>query len=120
MGFPDSSCLQCRRPWFNSWVRKIPWGRDGLPTPVFLGFPWGSAGKESSCSVGDLGSVPGLGRSPEKGKATHSSYSTIKINLATCNNANESSKKGLKQITEEYVWSHFKINRKSNLKNMLL
>ena len=25
----------CRRPWFNSWVGKIPWGRDRLPTPVF-------------------------------------------------------------------------------------
>ena len=55
----------------------------------------------------------------EKGKATHSSYSAIKINLATCNNANECSKKVSKQITEEYVWSHFKMNRKSNLKNML-
>ena len=28
----------------------------------------GSAGKESSCNVGDLGSIPGLGRSPEEGK----------------------------------------------------
>ena len=24
-------CLQCRRPWFNSWVEKIHWRRDGLP-----------------------------------------------------------------------------------------
>ena len=30
---------QCRRPWFNSWVRKIHWRKDRLPTPVFLGFP---------------------------------------------------------------------------------
>ena len=34
-------CLQCRRPRFNSWVGKIPWKRDRLPTPVFLGFPGG-------------------------------------------------------------------------------
>ena len=34
------------------------------PTPVFLGFPGGSAGKESAYIVGDLGSIPGLGRSP--------------------------------------------------------
>ena len=34
-----------------------------LPTPVFLGFPGGSAGKESTCNVGDLGWIPGLGRS---------------------------------------------------------
>ena len=31
-------------------------------------FPCGSAGKESSCNVGDVGSIPGLGRSPEEGK----------------------------------------------------
>ena len=60
--------LQCGRPWFDSWVRKICWRRDRLPTPVFLGFPCGSAGKESTCNVGDLGSIPGLGRSPGQGK----------------------------------------------------
>ena len=27
--------LQCRRSWFDSWVRKIPWRREKLPTPVF-------------------------------------------------------------------------------------
>ena len=32
-----------------------------------LGFPGGSASKESACSVGDVGSVPGLGRSPGEG-----------------------------------------------------
>ena len=36
-----------------------------------LGFPDCSAGKESACNAGDLGLIPGLGRSPEKGKATH-------------------------------------------------
>ena len=61
------------------------WGRLGgdlgpsLPTPVFLGFPCGSAGKESACNVGDLGSIPGLGKSPEKGKATHSSILAWRI-----------------------------------------
>ena len=32
------------------------------------GFPCGSAGKESACIEGDLGSIPGLGRSPGEGK----------------------------------------------------
>ena len=32
-----------------------------------LGFPGGSESKESTCNVGDLGSIPGLGRSPEGG-----------------------------------------------------
>ena len=71
LGFPGSSvgkesaCNAGR--WFNSWVRKIPWRRDRLPTPVFLGFSCGLVGKESTCNVGDLGSIPGLGRSPGEG-----------------------------------------------------
>ena len=38
-----------------------------------VGFPVGSDGKESACSAGDLGSIPGLGRPPGEGMATHSS-----------------------------------------------
>ena len=41
-------------------------------TYCFLGFPGGSAGKESSCDVGDLGSIPGLGRSPGEGNGYNS------------------------------------------------
>ena len=37
------------------------------------GFPGSSDGKAFACNVGDLGSIPGLGRSLEKGTATHSS-----------------------------------------------
>ena len=33
-----------------------------------MGFPCGSAGKESTCNAGDLGSVPELGRPPGEGK----------------------------------------------------
>ena len=69
--------LQCRRPRFNSWVGKIPWRRDRLPTSVFLGFPVGSDGKESTCNVGDLGSIPGLGRSPAEGKGCPLQYSGL-------------------------------------------
>jgi len=36
-------------------------------------FPYGSVGKDFACSSGDLGSIPGLGRSLEKEMATHSS-----------------------------------------------
>ena len=35
---------------------------------LFQGIPGGSAGKESTCSVGDLGSIPGMGRSSGEGK----------------------------------------------------
>ena len=43
--------------------------------------PWasldGSAGKESACNVGDLGSIPGLGRSPGEGKSYPLRYSGL-------------------------------------------
>ena len=42
--------------------QEDPLRRDRQPTPVFLGFPGGSAGKEPACNVGDLGSITGLGR----------------------------------------------------------
>ena len=45
---------------------------------VFLGFPCGSAGKESACNVGYLGSIPGLGRSPGEGKGYPLKYSGLK------------------------------------------
>ena len=32
--------------------------------PMILGFPCSSVNKESDCNAGDLGSIPGLGRSP--------------------------------------------------------
>ena len=64
-----------------SWVRKICWRRDRQPTPVFLGFPCGSAGKESACNVGNLGSIPGLGRFPGKGKGYPLQYSGLENSM---------------------------------------
>ena len=43
------------------------------------GFPGGSDGKEAACNEGDLGSVPGLGRSPGEGNSKHSSILIWKI-----------------------------------------
>ena len=42
-----------------------------------MGFPGGSDGKESACSEGDLGSVPGLGRSPGGGHGNPLQYSCL-------------------------------------------
>ena len=42
-----------------------------------LGFPGGSAGKESACSVGDPGATPGLGRSPGEGNGNPLQYSCL-------------------------------------------
>ena len=40
----------------------LTWLPNGLPQFPNLGFPCGSAGKESACNAGDLGSIPGLGQ----------------------------------------------------------
>ena len=71
--------LQCRRPRFDPWVGKIPWRREKLPTPVFLGFPGGSAGQESACNAGDLGVIPALGRSPGEGNGYPLQYSWVSL-----------------------------------------
>ena len=60
---------------FNTWFGKTCWRRDRLPTPVFLGFLWGWAGKEAAWKVGDMDSIPGLGRSPGEGKGYPLQYS---------------------------------------------
>ena len=57
------------------------WRRDWLPTPVFLGFPCGSAGKESPRNAGDLGLTPGLGRSPGEGKGYPLQYSGLENSM---------------------------------------
>ena len=65
----------------GTWVEKIPWRRNSLTTPVLLGFSCGSAGKESTCNVGDLGSIPGLGRSPGEGKGYPLQYSGLENSM---------------------------------------
>ena len=66
---------------FDPWVGKIQWRRDRPPTPVFLGFPGGSAGKESAHNAGDLGSVPGLGRFPGEGESYPFQYSGLENSM---------------------------------------
>jgi len=46
-----------------------------------LGFPCGSAGKESACNAGDLGLIPGLGRSSGEGKGYPLQYSGLENSL---------------------------------------
>ena len=50
---------------------------------IDMGFPCGSAGKEFACNVGDLGSIPGLGRSPGEGKGYPLQYSGLE-NFMDC------------------------------------
>ena len=48
---------------------------------IFVGFPDSSVGKESACSVGDLGSIPELGRSSGEGKGYPFQYSGLKNSM---------------------------------------
>ena len=47
------------------------------PSVFLLGFPGGSDSKESTCNAGDLGSIPGLGRSPGGGHGNPLQYSCL-------------------------------------------
>ena len=53
---------------------------------LFVGFPGISEGKESACSVGDLGSIPGLGRSPGGGHDNPLQYSWASLVPQTVKN----------------------------------
>ena len=50
---------------------------------LYFGFPGGSDGKESACNAGDLGSIPGLGRSPGEGNGNPLQYSCLKNSMDT-------------------------------------
>ena len=56
---PGIWCLPCLRPAVHYLIEK-----SNLTSVANSGFPCGSAGKESTCNVGDLGSIPGLGKPP--------------------------------------------------------
>ena len=48
---------------------------------LFLGFPGGSAGKQSACNAGNLGSIPGFGRSPGEGEGYSLQYSGLENSM---------------------------------------
>ena len=85
-----------------SWVRKIPWRRDRLPTPLFFAFPGVSDGKESACSVGDLGSIAGLGRSPGREHGNPLQYSCLE------------NPHGQRSLVDYSPWSHEESAQQSN------
>ena len=61
--------------------QEDPLAKDRLPSPVFLGFPSGSADKESACNAGDLGSIPGLGRCPGEGTIYPLQFSSLENSM---------------------------------------
>ena len=96
-------CLQCRRPGFDPWFQedplekemethssilawRIPWTEkvkgmiqvwENIVVTERMGFPGVSDGKESACSAGDTGSIPGLGRSAGEGNGNPVQYSRL-------------------------------------------
>ena len=67
---------------------------------LHFGFPGGSAGKESACNEGDLGLIPGLGRSPGEGKAYPLQYSGLENSMGCVDHG----------VTNSQTWlsnSHF-------------
>jgi len=75
MGFPDSAFGKE----YAGDLSSFPGYR--LSTPVFLGFPYGLAGRESTCTAGDLSLIPELGRSPGEGKGYPLQYSGLENSI---------------------------------------
>ena len=61
--------------------QEDPLEKGQATTPGLLGFPCGSAGKESACNVGYLGLIPGLERSPGEGKGYPLQYSGLENSM---------------------------------------
>ena len=61
--------------------QEDPLEKGRLPTPVFLGFPGGSDGKDSACNAGDLSLIPGMGRPPGNGNGYPLQYSCLENSM---------------------------------------
>ena len=80
MGYVGPSDVADNCGWSSRLSGPLVWfvARPYLIWKVFLlGFPGGSAGKESACNVGDLGSIPGPGRFPGGGHENPLHYSCL-------------------------------------------
>ena len=66
---------ECQAEEFGSDYRST--GKSLETLKHYWGFPGGSDGKESACNEGDLGLIPGLGRSPGEGKYCPLQYSSL-------------------------------------------
>ena len=65
---PRDGSKEAQRPSFNFFL---------IILKFILGLPGGSDGKESTCNAGDLGTIPGLGRSLERGQGSPLQYSCL-------------------------------------------
>ena len=80
---PCGQCVTWKIPW-SRWEQKFPAVANWLPKlrlDVWIGISGGSDGKESTCNVGDLGSIPGLGRCPGEGNSYPFQYSGLENSM---------------------------------------
>ena len=83
----NPTCCRAPKPMdYNYWARALEPGSCNYLAHILqllesAGFPCGSAGKESACNEGDLGSIPGLGRSPGEGKGYPLQYSGLENSM---------------------------------------
>ena len=70
-----------------------------------LGFSCGSASKESTCNERDLGSIPGLGRSPGEAKGYRLQYSDLQNSIDCIVHGVTKSWTGLSNFTFTFTWS---------------
>ena len=88
-GLQSCSCHQLQMNFFSIWTSILVRWETQKNLMRFLstylsyweGFPSGSAGKESACNVGDLGWIPGLGRSPGEEKGYPLQYSDLENSM---------------------------------------
>ena len=76
---------------------------------IILGFPGGSAGKQSVCNAGDLGLIPGLGRSPGEGNGNPLQYTCLEKSHGQRNLAGYSSWGHKRDKTEHAHMAKYKI-----------
>ena len=65
----------------GSGARSLSSALKMLAATLDEGFPGGSAGEESACNAGDLGSIPGLARSPGEGNGYPLQYSDLENSM---------------------------------------
>ena len=84
---PPRNLHVCRSPSIHGLlvapvVKNLPANAGDVRVPVqSLGFPGGSVGKASACNAGDLGSIPGSGRSPGEGNGNPLQYSCLENSM---------------------------------------
>ena len=78
-----------------------------------MAFPGGSVGKESACNVGDLGSIPGLGRSPGGGHSNPPQYSCLENpkDIGGCQTTMHRVTKSWARLSDLHFHFHFKTTR---------